>query len=102
MPSKNERNRDVMSKITIRMSTQQHNELKKRAKAANLSVNQYVIESSLGNAPRNDKILSELMGELCKLEVCLQRASDLKTLRNEVWDWRSRTIRMIGDDVWQR
>ena len=92
-----------MSKITIRMSLEQHNELKKRAKAANLSVNQYVIESSLGSAPRNDKVLSDLMGELCRLEICIQKATDFEMFRKNVWDWRKRTIQMIGgNEEWHR
>ena len=90
------------TKVTVRLTSDEYTKLRRCADTANMSMNRYLIESGLGAVPRNDKILSELMGELCKLEVCLQRASDLKTLRNEVWDWRRKTIRLLGDDVWQR
>lgn len=91
------------SKVTIRLSATEHNELKKRAKAANMSVNRYMITSSLDAAPREDSRLSGLMGELCKLELCVQRANDLETLKNDVRAWRRQAILVLGgNNVWPK
>ena len=90
-------------KVSVRMTREEHKEIKKRAERANQSVNRYLIECGLGSAPQNDKILSDLMGELCKLELCIQKATDLETLKNDVQLWRRRTITMLGGSVaWPR
>ena len=86
-------------KVSVRMTVQEHKEIKKRARMANQSVNRYLIDSGLGSVPQNDKILSDLMGELCKLELCIQKATDLETLKNDVQLWRRRTITMLGGSV---
>ena len=86
-------------KITVRMTLEEHREIKKRAAMANLSVNRYLVDSGMGIVPRNDKILSDLMGELCKLELCIQKATDLEMLKNDVQLWRRRTITMMGGSV---
>lgn len=91
------------SSIPVRVTNEEHDELKKRAIASNMSVNRYLIESGLGTAPRNDKVLSDLMGELCKLELCVQRASDLNTLKKEVHAWRRQAILVLGgNNVWPK
>lgn len=90
-------------KVSVRMTVQEHKEIKKRAEMANQSVNRYLIDSGLGSVPQNDKILSNLMGELCTLEVCIQKATDLETLKNDVQLWRRRTISMLERSVaWPR
>ena len=78
---------------------QEHKEIKRRAAMANLSVNRFLVDSGMGIVPQNDKILSDLMGELCKLELCIQKATDLETLKNDVQLWRRRTITMLGGSV---
>lgn len=90
-------------KVSVRMTVEEHKEIKKRAAMANLSVNRYLVDSGMGIVPQNDKILSDLMGELCKLALCIQKATDLETLKNDVRMWRRRTITMIGGNVtWPR
>ena len=86
-------------KISVRMTMQEHKEIKRRAAMANLSVNRFLVDSGMGIVPQNDKILSDLMGELCKLELCIQKATDLETLKNDVQLWRRRTITMLGGSV---
>ena len=86
-------------KISVRMTAEEHREIKKRAAMANLSVNRYLVDSGMGIVPRNDKILSDLMGELCKLELCIQKATDLEALKNDVQLWRRRMITRLGGSV---
>ena len=85
-----------IEKLTIRVTPQQNKELKKRAAAANLSVNQFVIRSALTTPPHNEKALSELMGALCSLDVLIKRCDTLEDLRSETLAWRRRTIALIG------
>ena len=90
-------------KISVRMTMQEHKEIKRRAAMANLSVNRFLVDSGMGIVPQNDKILSDLMGELCKLELCIQKATDLEALKNDVQLWRRRTITMLERGVsWPR
>lgn len=85
------------TKLTIRPSESEARELRKRAKAANMSLNRFMIESALYPMPRNDHLLSELMGQLCNLELQIQRASDLQSLKHEIEKWRWDTIRLMGE-----
>jgi len=90
-------------KISVRMTLEEHREIKKRAAMAKLSVNRYLVDSGMGIVPQNDKILSDLMGELCKLELCIQKATDLEALKNDVQLWRRRMITRLGGSVtWPR
>lgn len=80
------------SKITVRPTPEEYEAIRKRAEAANMSVNRYLIESALRPAPRNDKQLSALMGQLCRLEICVQRASELNGLKRDIHSWRQKTM----------
>lgn len=87
--------------ITIRVSDDEYQELSTRAKRANTSMNRYLIESGLGATPRNDKALSDLMGQLCRLEICMQKAADLPGLKREIRNWKQVTMQMMEGYVWQ-
>lgn len=82
-------------KITVRVTEAEYNTISKRAKDSNLSINQFLVESALRPAPRNDRQLSNLMGQLCRLEVCVQKANTLETLKRDVLDWRQMTMHMM-------
>ena len=83
------------SKITIRPTAEEYREIHARAEAANMSVNRFLIESAIRPAPRNDKQLSALMGQLCRLEICVQRASELNGLKRDIYSWRQMTMRIM-------
>ena len=87
--------------ITIRVNDDEYRELSIRAKHANTSMNRYLIESGLGASPRNDKPLSNLMGQLCRLEVCMQKAADLPSLKQEIHSWKQVTMQMMEGYAWQ-
>lgn len=82
--------------ITVRVSDLEHKKLVERAKAANLSINRFIIQSALQSPPPSDKKLSDLMGQLCRLDVHLRRTNDCKELKQTVCRWRNDTIRMLG------
>lgn len=84
--------------ITVRVSDLEHKKLVERAKAANLSINRFMIESALQSPPPNNKKLSNLMGQLCRLEIHLRQTNDCKELKQTVYRWRSETIRMLGGE----
>lgn len=84
--------------ITIRPNKEEHAELKRRAAAANMSINRYVLEAALNSAPREDKKMSELMGQLCRLEVGMQRASGFKELKNYVHEWKMETVHILAEE----
>lgn len=84
--------------ITVRVSDLEHKKLVERAKAANLSINRFMIESALQSPPPNDKKLSDLMGQLCRLDVHLRRTNDCTELKRAVYLWRSETIQMLGGE----
>ena len=50
------------TKITVRPTPEEYEAIRKRAEAANMSVNRYLIESALRPMPGNDRKLSALMG----------------------------------------
>ena len=82
-------------KITVRVTAAERNEIKRRAEAANKSVNRYLIDTALNSAPRNDRKLSTLMGGLCSLELMVQRASDLQSLKREIRQWRWEMLQLM-------
>ena len=82
-------------KITVRVTAAERNEIKRRAEAANKSVNRYLIDTSLNSAPRNDRQLSTLMSGLCSLELMVQRASDLQSLKREIRQWRWEMLQLM-------
>ena len=83
-------------KITVRPTPEEYEAIRKGAESANMSVNRYLIESALRPVPRNDRKLSALMGQLCRLENDVRETGDLGTLQQEVNDWRRATIAIIG------
>ena len=83
-------------KLSVRPTEKEGKEIKRRAEAANKSVNRYLIDSALGAVPQNEKKLSMLMQQLCTLEVTIQRATELNQLKHDVQNWRWETIQMIG------
>ena len=83
-------------RIPVRATEKEMKEIKKRAEAANKSVNRFLIDCAVGIAPQNEKRLSMLMKQLCTLEVTIQRATDLNQLKHDVQNWRWETIQMIG------
>ena len=82
-------------KITVRVTAAERNEIKRRAEAANKSVNRYLIDTALNSAPRNDRQLSTLMSGLCSLELMVQRASDLQRLKREIRQWRWEMLQLM-------
>lgn len=84
------------SKITVRPTPEEYEAIRKRAEAANMSVNRYLIESALRPMPGNDRKLSLLMGQLCRLENDVQETGDLDALQKKVKDWRRATIAIMG------
>lgn len=86
----------AVHKITVRANEVEYGELQKRARGANLSLNQYLIQAALNPVPRNDRQLSDLMGQLCRLENLVLQENDLAGLRRTVRTWRFDTIKMIG------
>ncbi|MGM9618286.1 MAG: plasmid mobilization protein [Oscillospiraceae bacterium] len=82
-------------KITVRANANEYQEIRRRAEAANMSVNRYLIEAALRPMPGNDKQLSALMGQLCSLELCVQRAAELHSLKKDVNNWRQMTMRLM-------
>ena len=87
--------------ITVRVSEAEQQELTRRARAANTRMSRFLVDSALKAAPRNDRQLSDLMGRLCALEVCMQRAADYPTLVEEVRSWKQVTLRMMEGCAWQ-
>ena len=83
-------------RIPVRATEKEMKEIKKRAEAANKSVNRFLIDCALEAAPQNEKKLSMIMKQLCTLEVTIQRATDLNQLKHDVQNWRWDTIQMIG------
>ena len=84
------------TKITVRPTTEEYEAIRKGAESANMSVNRYLIESALRPVPRNDRKLSILMGQLCRLENDVQETGDLDALQQKVKDWRRTTIAIMG------
>ena len=83
-------------KITVRPTPEEYEAIRKGAESANMSVNRYLIESALRPVPRNDRKLSALMGQLCRLENDVQETGDLDALQQKVKDWRRATIAIMG------
>ena len=83
-------------KIIVRPTPEEYEAIRKGAESANMSVNRYLIESALRPVPRNDRKLSALMGQLCRLENDVRETGDLGTLQQKVNDWRRATIAIIG------
>lgn len=83
-------------RIPVRATEKEMKEIKKRAEAANKSVNRFLIDCALEAAPQNEKKLSDLMGQLCRLEVTIQSATDLGQLKHDVETWRWDTLRIMG------
>ena len=84
------------SKITVRPTPEEYEATRKRAEAANMSVNRYLIESALRPVPGKDRKLRLLMGQLCRLANTVQETGDLDALQQKVKDWRRATIAIIG------
>ena len=83
-------------KITVRPTPEEYEAIRKGAESANMSVNRYLIESALRPVPRNDRKLSALMGQLCRLENDVQETGNLGALQKKVKDWRRATIAIMG------
>lgn len=82
-------------RITVRPTTEENQQIQRRAKSANLSVNRYMIESALHSVPRNDRQLSRLMGQLCTLENYVRGATNLYELQTKVNNWRHQTMKIM-------
>lgn len=82
-------------RVTIRPTEKEYQDIRARAEAANMSVNRFLIESALRPAPRNDKQLSDLMGQLCRLDIYVLKASDLNDLKRDINCWRYETMRIM-------
>lgn len=83
------------SKITVRATAEEYEQIRKRAESANMSVNRYLIESALHNVPGNDRQCSILMGQLCKLENIMRGTADFNTLQKMINRWRHETMRIM-------
>ena len=83
------------SKITVRPTAEEYEQIRKRAESANMSVNRYLIESALRPMPRNDRQLSLLMGQLCRLENHMRGSTDFYELQKKVSDWRQQTMKIM-------
>ena len=83
------------SKITVRPTAEEYEQIRKRAISANMSVNRYLIESALHTPPRNDQQLSVLMGQLCRLENHMRGAKNFYELQKKVSDWRQQTMKIM-------
>ena len=83
------------SKITVRPTAEECEQIRKRAESANMSVNRYLIESAVHPMPRNDRQLSLLMGQLCRLENHMRGATDFYELQKKVSDWRQQTMKIM-------
>lgn len=82
-------------KITVRPTTEENEQIQRKAKSANMSVNRYMIESALGCVPRNDRQLSSLMGQLCTLENYVRETTNLYELQRKVNNWRHQTMKLM-------
>lgn len=81
--------------ITVRVNLEEYNALVKQAKCANLSLNRFLIESATKPAPRNDRRMTDLMGQLCRLELLMQQATSLEALRRDIHAWRFGTMQLM-------
>lgn len=84
-----------MKTITIRVSPEEHQVIVEKARCANLSLNRFVVEAATKSAPRTDQQLTNLMGQLCKLELLTQQATSMNALRSDIHDWRFATMQMM-------
>ena len=86
----------AVHKITVRANEEEYRKLQQRAHNSNLSLNQYLIQSALTPASRNNRQLSDLMGQLCRLENLVLQENNLNELKRIVRSWRFDTIKLIG------
>lgn len=86
----------AVHKITVRANEEEYRKLQQRAHNSNLSLNQYLIQSALNPVSRNNRQLSDLMGQLCRLENLVLQENDLNGLKRIVRSWRFDTIKLIG------
>lgn len=83
------------SKITVRPTSEEYGQIRKRAESANMSVNRYLIESALHDVPGNDHQCSILMGQLCRLENIMRGTTDFNTLQKMINRWRHETMHIM-------
>ena len=82
-------------KITVRPTLEEYEQIQKKASAANMSVNRYLIESALCSTSRNERQLSLLMGQLCVLENHIQETDEVHELKKTVNNWRHQTMKIM-------
>ena len=82
-------------KITVRATAEECEQSRQRAESASMSVNRYRIDSALHPMPRNDRQLSLLMGQLCRLENHMRGSTDFYELQKKVSDWRQQTMKIM-------